>query len=102
MGQRTYQLQELVNRLHRFDYYTCFSDDYSVTVQGRKNEEQLKEDIKKLKLSKEEKEKVLRVLGYRFDANYLENKEFYNCIADQPLWNENLPLKNIISNFLDM
>jgi hypothetical protein len=84
---------------------TCalpISDDHSVFVNGNKNEAILKKSIEKLKLSKEEKEKILRVLGYRFDANYLESKEFYNCIADRPLWNENPPLKETIKYFLKM
>jgi hypothetical protein len=98
---RNFQLQQLIEKLYKFDYYTCFSDDHSVYVNGQKNEEILKEDIEKLKLSKEEKEKILRVLGYRFDANYLESKEFYNCVPDLPLFNDS-SLKETISFFLKM
>lgn len=102
MSQRTYQLQELVEKMYKFDYYTCYSDDHSVWKNGVKSENNLKEYIENLNLSIEEKEKILRVLGYRFDASYLESKEFYNCVAERPLWNDNPPLKETIKYFLKM
>ena len=95
-------LKELVNKLWRFDWYTEYSDDYSVTRQGYKNKAELKEYIKNLNLTVEEIEKVLIVLSYRIDANYLESKQWYDCIADQELCSTgNNRHLNMIKGFLN-
>jgi hypothetical protein len=100
LPQRRFQLQELINTLYRFDYFTAFSDDHNVYSDGLIKEEELKKNIDSFKLTKEEKELILRVLGYRYDANYLESLEFYNCIAKDGLWSQNNPVRPRIEYFL--
>ena len=98
---RRNEIQNLIDRMFNFDYFTAYSDDHSVWQNGLRNENKLKSNIKTMNLTQEEKELVLRVLGYRFDASYLESKEFYNCVANRPLWNEGdseikLHIKNML------
>jgi hypothetical protein len=102
LPQRRFQLQELIDNLYKFDYFTAFSDDYRVYSNGLVKESELKKTIEAFKLTEDEKHFILRVLGYRFDANYLESREFYDCVPENGLWNENNRIKPVIKNFLGL
>ena len=90
------------NQFLSFDFWTAYSDDYSVYKRGLESERALRRQVAEANLSDYEKEQILARVGIQSDDRYLKAREKYNCIAEQPLWNEEdgPELKRYVKSYL--
>lgn len=74
------KIQYWVDRLDRFDWHTAMSDDHRVYTKGEADKRVLWEELNHAELTTEEKETIVRIIGYRTVARHKESAEYYDCV----------------------